>query len=74
MEEAAPSTIHEAEALPDVSGSPYMKMSFFVLDRDKTPRKQIISFVTHPYFDTTVLTLILLNCLTMTVRVHTSPL
>lgn len=45
----------------------YAQKAWVCLDKDATPRKQVIGIIQHPWFDNTVLFLILGNCITMMV-------
>ena len=53
---------------PGVDVSSFAETTFFCLGRDTFPRKQCIYVITQPWFDQLVLTVILLNCVTMSVR------
>lgn len=46
----------------------FAQKAFFILDRDTFPRKQCIQLYEKKWFDPFILTLIMLNCLTMIVR------
>ena len=73
---APPAAERKMPPHPEAVDSPFAKTAWFCLDRDAAPRRQLLYVVMHPYFDTAVLTLILLNCVSMTVRAtartHTS--
>ena len=46
----------------------FAKWAWFCLHRDQSPRRECIKIVTQPWFDHSILVLILLNSVTMTVR------
>ena len=46
----------------------FAKWAWFCLHRDQSPRRECIKIVTQPWFDHSILILILLNSVTMTVR------